>query len=562
MKYLPIIPLIFLFTFLSCTNQEEKMQYNEQNFKSFASNFENTAKKLDKAMSLAYMKAAANGTEENWNEFSKAEIALNMHYADSNTYAELSKFVDSDEIKDPLLQRHLEVLYLDVKSKQLDPQMLQDISGMQSNIEKKYSEFRAVVDGEKLDDNTIEDILIKSKDSKKLQAVWEAHKQIGPLVQNEVIALVKLRNKAAKSLGYDNFHQMSLILSEQDPKDLDLLLDELDELTREAYIKIKDDIDTKLAEQLKIDKNELMPWHYQNRYFQQAPQIFDADLDKYYENEDVVQITSDYFKGIGMPIDDLIQKSDLYPRENKNQHAFCINIDRDLKDIRVLCNVIPNFSWMETMLHEYGHAVYEQYYNDSLPWSLKEPAHIFTTEAVAMFFGRLASDPQWIQDNAKIDDAEKEKITEDTKKILSYQQLVFSRWVQVMYRFEKSMYENPDQDLNKLWWEMVEKYQMIKKPENRDMPDWATKIHIATVPAYYHNYLLGEIFASQVYYTLLENVEKIDGEYPVMSNNKLVGDYFKEKVFYSARVYHWSEMIEKATGEPLTAKYYAKQFIN
>ena len=124
------------------------------------------------------------------------------------------------------------------------------------------------------------------------------------------------------------------------------------------------------------------------------------------------------------------------------------------------------------------------------------------------------------------------------------------------------MYENPDQDLNKLWWEMVEKYQMIKKPENRDMPDWATKIHIATVPAYYHNYLLGEIFASQVYYTLLENVEKIDGEYPVMSNNKLVGDYFKEKVFYSARVYHWSEMIEKATGEPLTAKYYAKQFIN
>ena len=562
MKYLPIIPLIFLFTFLSCTNQEEKMQYNEQNFKSFASNFENTAKKLDKAMSLAYMKAAANGTEENWNEFSKAEIALNMHYADSNTYAELSKFVDSDEIKDPLLQRHLEVLYLDVKSKQLDPQMLQDISGMQSNIEKKYSEFRAVVDGEKLDDNTIEDILIKSKDSKKLQAVWEAHKQIGPLVQNEVIALVKLRNKAAKSLGYDNFHQMSLILSEQDPKDLDLLLDELDQLSREAYIKIKDDIDTKLAEQLKIDKNELMPWHYQNRYFQQAPQIFDADLDKYYENEDVVQITSDYFKGIGMPIDDLIQKSDLYPRENKNQHAFCINIDRDLKDIRVLCNVIPNFSWMETMLHEYGHAVYEQYYNDSLPWSLKEPAHIFTTEAVAMFFGRLASDPQWIQDNAKIDDAEKEKITEDTKKILSYQQLVFSRWVQVMYRFEKSMYENPDQDLNKLWWEMVEKYQMIKKPENRDMPDWATKIHIATVPAYYHNYLLGEIFASQVYYTLLENVEKIDGEYPVMSNNKLVGDYFKEKVFYSARVYHWSEMIEKATGEPLTAKYYAKQFIN
>lgn len=31
------------------------------------------------------------------------------------------------------------------------------------------------------------------------------------------------------------------------------------------------------------------------------------------------------------------------------------------------------------------------------------------------------------------------------------QQLVFSRWAQVMYRFEKGMYENPDQDLNKAY---------------------------------------------------------------------------------------------------------------
>jgi hypothetical protein len=41
-----------------------------------------------------------------------------------------------------------------------------------------------------------------------------------------------------------------------------------------------------------------------------------------------------------------------------------------------------------------------------------------------------------------------------------------------MYRFEKAMYENPDQDLNQLWWNIVEKYQMMKEPEGRDMPDW------------------------------------------------------------------------------------------
>ena len=37
--------------------------------------------------------------------------------------------------------------------------------------------------------------------------------------------------------------------------------------------------------------------------------------------------------------------------------------------------------------------------------------------------------------------------------------LIFSRWCQVMLRFEKAIYADPDQDLNELWWDLVEKYQ-------------------------------------------------------------------------------------------------------
>ena len=58
---------------------------------------------------------------------------------------------------------------------------------------------------------------------------------------------------------------------------------------------------------------------------------------------------------------------------------------------------------------------------------------------------------------------EVKNISDNARKSLRLEMLVFSRWAQVMYRFEKSMYENPDQDLNKLWWDMVEKYQMTNK---------------------------------------------------------------------------------------------------
>jgi len=212
---------------------------------------------------------------------------------------------------------------------------------------------------------------------------------------------------------------------------------------------------------------------------------------------------------------------------------------------------------MNTILHELGHGVYSYYNDRSLPFTLRDAAHTFTTEAIANFFGRLAKDPGWMQKMGIISREEAEKISDNAGKSLRLEMLVFSRWVQVMYRFEKSMYENPDQDLNKLWWDLAEKYQMLTRPEGRNMPDWATKIHVALYPCYYHNYLLGELLASQLYGYIEANITKnlsLVGE-------KAAGEYLKEKIFLPGARYYWNEMIEKATGEKLTAKYYARQFV-
>jgi peptidyl-dipeptidase A len=169
----------------------------------------------------------------------------------------------------------------------------------------------------------------------------------------------------------------------------------------------------------------------------------------------------------------------------------------------------------------------------------------------------MATDPAWMKDMGLIDSAVCGKITEVSHKALRLQMLVFSRWAQVMYRFEESMYDNPDQDLNQLWWNMVERYQLLARPEGRNMPDWATKIHIALYPCYYHNYLLGELLASQWHSYITAN---ISGN-PSFVGNKAIGDYLKKEVFRPGSKYYWNDMIERSTGEKLTAKYYAKQFV-
>ena len=141
------------------------------------------------------------------------------------------------------------------------------------------------------------------------------------------------------------------------------------------------------------------------------------------------------------------------------------------------------------------------------------------------------------------------------------EQIIFSRWVQVIYRFEKAMFENPDRDLNLLWWELVEKYQGLKKPEGRNEPDWASKIHIALYPVYYQNYMLGELLASQLYYYLKEKVLK-DSSKEMVSfvNKKEVGDYLTNLFFSYGALYKWDELVKKSTGEELNPEYWIKQF--
>ena len=131
-----------------------------------------------------------------------------------------------------------------------------------------------------------------------------------------------------------------------------------------------------------------------------------------------------------------------------------------------------------------------------------------------------------------------------------------------MYQFEKQLYANPDQDLTKLWWDLVEKYQLVKRPAHRTNPDWAAKIHFAVAPCYYHNYMLGELLASQWHHTLVNKVLALKSDKGVSYvGQTTAGQYLREKVFQAGDLYPWNEMIKRSTGEPLTAKYFVEQFV-
>lgn len=549
---------------ISCQSAQQKKEIAlaEQELKDFITQFEAKVYPLVKDMNLSGYQAAISGKDADFKKAAAAEFKFTQVFSNKEDFAILKKLKEAQKIKDPMLKRQLDVLYDAYVVKQVDDALNKKIVDLQNEIVQKFNTYKFVVKGQEVNSNKIDDILRNSTDSPELQAAWEASKEVGRAVAPDLITLVKLRNTVAQQLGFKNFHAMNLETKEQDPEQIEKLFDELDALTRDAFIAVKDDMDNVLSKKLGITKEELMPWHYQNKYFQEAPRIYEVNLDDYYKNQDVVKLTLDYYKSIGFEIQDILDRSDLYEKPGKDPAAFSTHIDYK-GDVRILCNVKPDYYWMSTMLHEIGHAVYDKHTDMNLPLSIKDPAHPLTTEGIALMFGRLATNGQWLQDMLKISDAEKNKIAEESFKSLRLEMLVFSRWSQVMYRFEKALYENPDQDLNALWWSLVEKYQMIKKPEGRNVADWASKTHFSTAPCYYHNYLLGDLFASQLVHAVEKKVLKVKRGNTASSfyGHPEVGQFLIKEVFEVGKRYPWNDMIKKATGEKLTAKYYAEDFV-
>jgi peptidyl-dipeptidase A len=351
---------------------------------------------------------------------------------------------------------------------------------------------------------------------------------------------------------------MAMKNSELDPEEIGKLFDDLDNATRDTYKEVKGKMDEALATSYGIGLEELRPWHYRDRFFQDVPDIFGMDLDKYYSDKDVLVITSDYYSRIGMDMSDIVRRSDLYEREGKYQHAMATFIDRK-DDVRIVTNIKNDSKWTGTLLHEFGHAAYFKEIDKDLPWELRESGHILTTEAIAIMFQDMIYSPDWMIRVAGLSENEVKEVGDRCKEYSRLDKLIFSRWDQVMYRFEKSMYENPDQDLNALWWELVEKYQMIRKPEGRNAPDWASKIHIASSPVYYHNYLLGHLYGAQIRRYIADNILRSSEDMPSYIDNEEVGKYLIREIFRLGNLYSWNELIRRSTGKFLGIEDFVKE---
>jgi len=321
-------------------------------------------------------------------------------------------------------------------------------------------------------------------------------------IETDVLRLVKLRNKLGNELGYENYHTMSLILNKQDPEEIFNFIDLVQLQTKSIYHKIKKEIDQSLSQHYNISKSNLKINHY--HFF---------DWDGYYEGKSVKEIAIGFIESIGFDI--------------------------DIKDSHTYSN---NEEGMKAILYDIGYSIYTKYIPSTLPYLLRKPSHPLVAESIAMLFQRqILHFPK--QRNKTVN------------RIYVFNKLAYSRWIIALYNFERSLYYNPEQDLNKLWLTTIEHYLLIKTYNT----SWVAVKDFVMNPCYVHNHLFSQILASQLNHYISTQVLKDKELYVNYYGRKEVGEYLKEVIFCVGKLLNLDELIVNATSKVLTPEFYMNE---
>ena len=473
---------------------------------------------LERDLNRAFWAASTDASPGTSAAKQRAEEAWLRALADPGLFAEVQGAL-TDGLAGPgdgRTSRALEQARLELLANQIPEADRAELVALQARVEHAFSSVRGRMGDREVPNNELERVLADSGDPDERRAAWEAGKQIGAVVADDVLALVELRNRIARGRGYRDWFAFALATGDIDEAWLDKTLEEVEAATREPFAAVKAELDGRLSARFGVAADDLRPWHYGDLFFQRYDGEADADLGPLLAGTDTVALTVAAYDGMGLETRHLLDRSDLHPRPGKDQHAFCLDVDR-AGDIRVLANLAPGEEWLDVLLHEVGHAVYDDHIDRSLPWVLRKPPQPLATEAVALMLGRLRRDPEFLVGVLGADRAAADALAGPSRQVLRTGQLVFARWCLVVVGFERALYA---------------------------APDWASKIHLAVAPVYYQSYLLGELLASQLDQAVREHAGGFVGR-------PAAGAFLAERVFAPGATRPWRDLVATATGRPL-----------
>ena len=469
----------------------------------------------------------------------------------------LKKLKNSGLVTDTILNRQLTVLYQSFMGPQVEADRYKMLRNAEAKLSQAFSGIKVVIGGKKHAGNQIDSLRKTTSDNSVVKKIYSTFREKGEQNSGDIINLVKMRNEFARNFGYTDFYQLALENKDQTPERIQKLLEEIETKTHDQFFEAKLLIDKNLAKRFHIKTTDLRPWNYNDERTSYLPMKFSEKMDSLYRNTDPVKAAAEFFNGIGLPVQDVIERSDLHPRPGKASATFLLNIDFK-NDLRLFSTIRNNQEGMKFMMHLCGHSSHYKNISENIPYLLKDPNTV-VSEGVATFFENLPSDYFWLKSEFPMDSATSIKYDLICRHFFQVDRLFRCRKLLVISEFEREIYRDPEQNLGELWYQLNLKYLGIQPPDEKSAADWATSKYAANLPCNIHNYVLADLFAAQLQHTIKKEIlHERKSQY---QNNKAIGNFLVSRLYRYGDLLPWEKLIEKVTGEPLNPAYFTNYLL-
>jgi peptidyl-dipeptidase A len=498
----------------------------------------------------------------------KAYAAFNGNPA---IITEASELLTHEKELNELTIRQLKQLLLNAaEGPMTNPELVAKRVAAETKQASLMNGFEFKLNGQKITANQIDDKLEKSSDLAERKAVWEASKEIGPALKENLVKLRDLRNGVAKEMKYPDYFALEVAAYGMTTDEMLKTLDEWMATLRPLYLQLHTWAKYKLAEKYHQPVPKKIPAHWiNNRWAQEWPGLVEAaNIDKYFEGrkpEWIIKTAEQFYTGLGFsPLPQSFwEKSDLYPvppdsKRKKNTHASCSHIDLE-NDIRSLQSIEPNARWFFTAHHELGHGYYFKAYTlPEVPYLLRLGAAPGFHEGVGELIALASSQVPYLQSRGVLPlefDADKTAFLLDDALARSIPFIYFS--CGVMPHWEADIYAHnlPPDQWNARWWKYVSDFQGIDPPSPRgeEFCDAATKTHINDNPAYYYNYAFATVFKFQLHDYIARKILHQPPQSCNYANNKEVGAWLNN-ILKKGGTEDWRKVLKEATGEDISTR--------
>lgn len=568
------IPVLFVLILLSCRDQKKQAEII---LRHYISSKVDLIRNYNIESRVALWNVTLSGKESDYQKM--IDIELQFNRADQNaaqafspdrlsTFSQnlftkeqdfemLRKLKFSGLITDTLLDRQLNVLYQTFMGSQVEVDKYKKLILDEFKLWDTFLSTKVEIAGNLYGVNDLDSIRKNTTDPLVMKKIMDAFQKNGQKIAPEIIRMVKNRNEFAVRFGYPDFYSLELEIKDQTPARIKVLLDDVERQTRAKYFEAKGVIDKILTKRFRIRKEDLQPWYYNDEKNSYLPKQFVETLDSLFVNTNPMKLTADFFQGIGIPIQDVIDNSELGVTPVTRNLTAVVNVDFK-NDIRLIGGITNTYDGMFRMMHLGGHAAHYKSISDNVPYLLKLPNPMIT-EGVSKYFESLVTDYDWLNDEVSIPGNREKNVLLVCRHIREVDLLFRCRKLLVMAEFEREFYRDPDQDLDLLWHDLNLKYLGLNYPEEKGSCYWATNRYATSLTCNLQNLVLADIFAAQLQHAVEKRVLRTTtGKF---RNNPAIGDYLVKNLFQYGNLLPWEKLIEKATGEALNPEYFVEGIV-